>query len=262
MKISTLTVISLLYFGCTPDRGPIEFTISAPQTDQVLYNNESISLSISTNEVITRVEYYFNGSLIGSSIMAPFSITWTPKDIPPGKHVFTIIVYDENRSNTSDVEVESLLRLGDKYCGGIIFSLSYNGKKGLIATEEDLEHNNTFTFQWGPSDKYLTATSDYDGKTNTDLMSSSSIEGQAGYPFKSININGYDDWYIPSKNELTTLKENKDIVGGFSNDSNISRYWSSTELSESHAFALNFSALMGTSVSKHYSYRIRPIRDF
>ena len=41
----------------------------------------------------------------------------------------------------------------------------------------------------------------------------------------SINRLGYNDWYLPSKEELNFLYQNKDKIGGFSDG----WYWSSTE---------------------------------
>ena len=42
---------------------------------------------------------------------------------------------------------------------------------------------------------------------------------------ENLVLNGYDDWYLPSKEELNQLYLNKGKIGGFAN----SIYWSSTE---------------------------------
>ena len=49
--------------------------------------------------------------------------------------------------------------------------------------------------------------------------------------------NGYDDWYLPSKDELNKLYLNKDAIGGFVN----ATYWSSTQSSSTLAWFQIFS---------------------
>ena len=53
---------------------------------------------------------------------------------------------------------------------------------------------------------------------------------------ESLTYAGYDDWYLPSKNELNAMYINKAEIGGFSSVS----YWSSTEYSSSYVWFQNF----------------------
>jgi hypothetical protein len=68
----------------------------------------------------------------------------------------------------------------------------------------------------------------------------------------------YDDWYLPSKDELNELYAQKASVGGFSAVS----YWSSSEFSRNGVEIQNFSNGTQGIVLKADTYYIRPIRAF
>ena len=76
-----------------------------------------------------------------------------------------------------------------------------------------------------------------------------------------VTVNGvsYDDWYLPSKDELKKLYDNKNSVGGFSSMC----YWSSSEYDVSEAWAVPF-AFSGHEpyVKNHPNLHVRAVRDF
>jgi len=154
------------------------------------------------------------------------------------------------------------LHLGDYYKGGIIFYLDETEQHGLIAAETDLVYSFQDKFDWGSTTQLIGADSEDDGRNNTEIMMQYSSGTSAGAPFKNLVIKGYSDWYIPAKNQLILLKTNANYLQGWHTNSDEAKYWSSTELSLDKAYALNMVALMGTTVTKHYAYRIRPIREF
>jgi hypothetical protein len=59
---------------------------------------------------------------------------------------------------------------------------------------------------------------------------------QAKNACRSLNRLGYDDWYLPSKEELNILYNNKEKIGGF----NGKWYWSSSEVSSRRAWGQSF----------------------
>jgi hypothetical protein len=68
----------------------------------------------------------------------------------------------------------------------------------------------------------------------------------------------YDDWYLPSRDELNKLYINRVAIGGFSNY----YYWSSTELSSTYAFSQYFSDGFFYASNKMYPNDVRAIRAF
>ena len=145
-----------------------------------------------------------------------------------------ISVTDENTKASTDFSGTSAsitfpLRIGDSYQGGKIFYIDGTGLHGLIAATADQSTG----IPWS-GDYTLTGASGTaigTGSTNTDAIISS--QGNlVSYAAKlcadySVTLNSvvYNDWYLPSIDELTELYSKKNIIGGFAN----SLYWSSTE---------------------------------
>ena len=71
-------------------------------------------------------------------------------------------------------------------------------------------------------------------------------------------IAGYDDWFLPSLEELVLMYTNKAMIGSFSDF----YYWSSTEENYGYAWYKDFSNGYQNSIIKGGNYRIRPIRAF
>lgn len=69
-------------------------------------------------------------------------------------------------------------------------------------------------------------------------------------------LSGYTDWYLPSKDELMILYNNKNLIGGFSGDS----YWSSTEFDSDNAWEQNFNYGDQSHHLKSGTYRVRCVR--
>jgi hypothetical protein len=61
------------------------------------------------------------------------------------------------------------------------------------------------------------------------------IEGDGSYAAKlcyDLVLNGYSDWYLPSKDVLNKLFINRAAIGGFANQS----YWSSSEYNSTNTW--------------------------
>jgi hypothetical protein len=80
---------------------------------------------------------------------------------------------------------------------------------------------------WGCNDKFLAGRSSIGtGSQNTiDIASGCSVAGNAATLCSNLNQGGYDDWYLPSKDELNKLFLQMKVIGGFREVC----YWSSTE---------------------------------
>lgn len=71
---------------------------------------------------------------------------------------------------------------------------------------------------------------------------------------------GYDDWFLPSKDELDLIYDHlkSKNLGGFSN----TVYWSSSELNSDSAWYRNFENGNQGATDRNFNYLVRPVRAF
>jgi hypothetical protein len=102
------------------------------------------------------------------------------------------------------------------------------------------------------------------GQTNTNAiitaLSGLGETGKAAQFSVDYSVNEYDDWFLPSKDELNLMYNNlaKQGMGGFST----SWYWSSSEHSASYAWSQIFSDDYQDYWAKSNTYSVRPVRAF
>jgi Protein of unknown function (DUF1566) len=94
------------------------------------------------------------------------------------------------------------------------------------------------------------------GSLNTNLIDNMPDPHKAARYCQNMILNGFDDWFLPTKNELNLLYTNKDLVGGF----NGNNYWSSTENSALGALYLDFPAGTFGGAVKTSSFSVRCVR--
>ena len=156
--------------------------------------------------------------------------------------------------------------------GGIVFYVDSAGERGLIAALEDLG-----SFEWGCYEESVNGadgTSIGTGYQNTiDIVNQgcSTYYGgiSAAQAASDAEINGYSDWYIPSRDELLEMYYTIGIggsegnLGGFDTDAS-PYYWSSSESSNYGASLVDFRNSDGYTAygSKDETESVRPIRAF
>lgn len=123
------------------------------------------------------------------------------------------------------VEEKPLHTAGESFGGGIVFYVDGSGEHGLIASAEDQSAG----IQWY-NGSYLSSnavsTALGSGQANTNAIISAFGSGEyAASVCDHLSMNGFDDWYLPSKDELNLLYQQKQSVGGFTNGF----YWSSSD---------------------------------
>ena len=154
--------------------------------------------------------------------------------------------------------------IGDSYGGGIIFYLDGKGG-GLIAATSDQSTG----IQWGGFGTFIggaDGTAIGTGKQNTeDIVAQLGNNGGTAYAAKlasdhSVTVSGvtYDDWFLPSKDELNELYKQKDAIGGIGG----STYWSSSEDSSYSAWVQSFDDGDQFKGSKYDNGRVRFVRAF
>jgi hypothetical protein len=126
--------------------------------------------------------------------------------------------------------------LGSTHQGGKVFyifqedDLGYveGETHGLIAATSDIPSSAYRTFGCRGT-LYGTSTALGTGAANTTKLLACGETNFAAKYVDALTDGGYSDWYIPSKDELNKLYENKNLVGNFINGPNW--YWSSSEWS-------------------------------
>jgi len=130
--------------------------------------------------------------------------------------------------------------LGDFYEGGIIFYFLQSGDPGYIEGESHGYIADTVDLgiaQWGCQYSTIgTATSLNSRAANTAAIVAACLtSGIAARLCSDAVHNGFDDWYLPSKDELNKLYLNNTYIGGLSNE----YYWSSSEQNLDNAWYRN-----------------------
>ena len=170
--------------------------------------------------------------------------------------------------------------VGNAYQGGIIAYLFQEGDAGYVAgqvhgliaaTEDQPTADGSGSVERGcyntEGSSVITGaegTAIGTGAQNTlDILADCSEDG---IPAKlasdyEVTVDGdtYDDWFLPSKDELNLLYLNNEAVGGFANSS----YWSSTEFDNYGAWIQYFGdGIQEVSNILFNTYRVRAVRAF
>jgi hypothetical protein len=147
--------------------------------------------------------------------------------------------------------------------GGIVFYVDETGQHGLVAATEDL-----VGFEWGCYGSSINGADDSaigTGLQNTlDIVSGCSETPIAASEALALSINGYTDWYLPSKDELIEMYN---IIGYGGDNGNVgnfqnSWYWSSSEYLNYFAWGVSFGDGYAAGGNKDGTYRVRVIRAF
>ena len=190
----------------------------------------------------------------------------------------------------NDNVVDTSYSVGDFVHGGIVFWIDETGQHGLVCTKTDQSagvrwYAGTYTYTMALSDGPLA------GKMNTSLIIASQGRGDGKtYAARICNElqiteggKTYGDWYLPSKQELNLMYENKTRIdatananGGtaFAREHNSSYYWSSNEGDRWNwgtpyfAWRQRFSSASKSTYGSQYHYtknhelRVRAVRAF
>lgn len=145
------------------------------------------------------------------------------------------------------------------YAGGVIFHIAADGT-GLVAAPDD----SPSTLQWGCNNFLVSGalgTAIGTGSSNTAAISNActNIVGAAVY-CSDLDMDGYDDWFLPSSGELLEMydkiRTGNNFTSGF--------YWSSTQTGgfSTQAVVVDFSNGSSGSLSKNIQYNVRAVRAF
>jgi hypothetical protein len=160
--------------------------------------------------------------------------------------------------------------IGDRGpAGGIIFYAKDSTSAGwqyLEAAPVDASGN----YEWASSGKTTlelgnTQTGIGTGKANTAAILAADSDAPAAKACDDYTLNGYNDWFLPSKDELNEMYRQRTVVGGFAE----SVYLSSSEHHDDQSWSHGFGDTPadwanGTQKGNYKSNKnkVRPIRAF
>ena len=166
--------------------------------------------------------------------------------------------------------------VGDFAQGGIVFWVDETGQHGLVAAKEDQStgvrwyagtYGNTQAKGDGP----------FSGEANTSIIIAAQVAiGDDGSTYAARICNElqvteggktYGDWYLPSKEELDLMYQNKatiDATAGVNGGSGFASayYWSSTEYNFGNAWIRNFGNGYQNGLAKSSTIYVRAVRAF
>jgi hypothetical protein len=157
------------------------------------------------------------------------------------------------------------LTVGATFGGGVIAYIYVAGDPGYVAGETHgiiaAPSDQSTGIQWGCYGTTVggTSTALGTGAANTAVVSSTCGAGTAARLCADLVLNGYSDWYLPSRDELQKLYINRSYIGGFYE---YGLYWSSSESTATTAWFVYFSSGYSTYDGKGYTYYVRAVRAF
>ena len=169
--------------------------------------------------------------------------------------------------------------VGDFAQGGIVFLVDETGKHGLVCAKTDQNGGNWIRWYAGThGDTQAKGDGPYSGKTNTAIIIAAQVAiGDDGSTYAARICNElqiteggktYGDWYLPSKEELDLMYQNKATIeatanaNGGSNFSLNHYFWSSTEHNNGRAWTQVFSNGSQIHDGTDYSNGVRAVRAF
>ncbi len=164
-----------------------------------------------------------------------------------------------NRKYTSFGEVMSFTTgnydLLDQAEGGRIIYLEEGGNHGVAIAEEDLGA----PVIWAEDTTMVIGTiNGTSGLENTELIASKTIgEDNAANRCYNLDLNGYNDWFLPSFDEFKIYMSGLALYGLTTGN-----YWLSTERAANKALVMNLGTMTAKNERKSKLKQVRPFRKF
>jgi len=181
-------------------------------------------------------------------------------DLVPGTYMIGANSFEPKTGNyTLETSAPTLLGpIGQTGpAGGIVFYTTNGGLNGLEAAPLDQSAG----VIWGCQGTELNVSDNAIGtgaQNTADILAGCLTPGIAARIADDYTLNGFNDWFLPSQNELNEMYLQRAVLGSFTTDF----YWSSSELFAASAAGQNFNDGSFLNGDKNNSYGVRAIRAF
>lgn len=117
-----------------------------------------------------------------------------------------------------------------------------------------------FGAAWSETNNYIAGTSEKmgEGPNNTNFIISKISGGTAAKFCKQYSVNGYSDWFLPSKAEAEAIFTSIRKGGMYLNSGLVS--WTSSEINSNEAYLIYGDG--STSGQKYADYKTYPVRRY
>ncbi len=113
---------------------------------------------------------------------------------------------------TATINLNDLNEIGEYKFGGIIFWINATGDEGLVLALNNLSTNSTWGCVGTVTGATGTAIGTGETNTNTVISAGCASSGSAVEQVSNLNLNGYDDWFLPSSGEWTEVYNNLSVI--------------------------------------------------
>ena len=225
------------------------------------------------------LKLYVDGILNNSTIGMTYTTTAQNNFFGKSNHVGAEGYYDGklddiaiyNRALTAteitqiyNGSVASTITVGSSYGGGKVAYIFAPGDPGYVPGEVHgliaAPSDQSTGIQWGCYGTVVggTYTALGTGAANTAIVSAACGAGTAARLCADLVLNGYSDWYLPSRDELNKLYINIIYIGGFTTG----YYWSSSESFAYAAWGVGFYDGFTGDDAKATPRCVRAVRSF